>query len=170
MTHSLHHCSGRKNLGYVRQSFTLPATRQEAYNEPEISKEALMNKSFRLKSIRIENFRWIDSLEISFSVAGRDLLDPIYLAGDNGVCKTAVLEAILSLLHYRAGYCISGSTGLENLIHFGASKMSITGELEVNLGSSQDPFTLSYEVTQEHLKHDAFSSIEPRWVRVPFLT
>jgi len=51
----------------------------------------------RLKLVRVElrDFRGIDSLDLDFRDAAGRPLDDVYIAGDNGCGKTAVLEAIL---------------------------------------------------------------------------
>jgi hypothetical protein len=78
-----------------------------------------------------------------------------------------VLEAILLLLHYREGNWLAGSPGLENLIHFGASNLSITGQVDAAIFGPPASFKLSYEATREDLKQANLSSFEPRLSKIP---
>ncbi len=83
--------------------------------------------------LHIQNFRGIESLDLSFCGALNETLNLSILAGENGTGKTAALEAVLLLLGQRA-LLRPDLPPLREQIRFGADSFTISGEVEVNRG------------------------------------
>lgn len=96
----------------------------------------------RLKSITIADFRGIDSLEIEFPRDDGDRAGALVIAGDNGLGKTSVLEAIL-ILFGRVDLLPADTASPRELVRQGASDFSIEGTLQ--LGAREERWRVNRE-------------------------
>ncbi len=81
----------------------------------------------RLTRLDVRNFRGIDEISLDLRDAQGTALDLIVLAGANGSGKTALLEAILLLLH-RPDKLPRDAAPLREQIRFGAEALELRGE------------------------------------------
>jgi recombinational DNA repair ATPase RecF len=110
-----------------------------------------------LKSIKIENFRGIDSLELSFLDAFGNASDVIVLVGPNGCGKTTVLEACLFIAGH--SYLLRGANlhrdgFLRQAVRVGTTGFHIVAEVQ----KSEELYILDTEkigffVSDWHLAH-----------------
>ena len=80
-----------------------------------------MTRPLRLQRFSIHNFRGIDSLEIDLRDGTGDPVDLAVFAGDNGVGKTSVLEALLLMLR-KPDLLANDAPPLDLQVHFGAAE------------------------------------------------
>ncbi|WP_437957044.1 AAA family ATPase [Sorangium sp. So ce119] len=81
----------------------------------------------RLTRLDVRNFRGIDEISLDLRDARGTALDLIVLAGANGSGKTALMEAILLLLH-RPDLLPRDAAPLREQIRFGAEALELRGE------------------------------------------
>lgn len=94
----------------------------------------------RLRSISIKDFRGIDALQFELPPDDGVHASALVLAGDNGVGKTSVLEAIL-ILFGRVDLLPADTASPRDLVRQGAVDFEIRGELAV--GSSTEPWRVN---------------------------
>ncbi|MFO0605448.1 MAG: AAA family ATPase [Polyangiales bacterium] len=94
----------------------------------------------RLRSISIKNFRGIDTLEFELPPDDGPHAGALVLAGDNGVGKTSVLEAIL-ILFGRVDLLPADTASPRELVRQGAVDFEIRGELAA--GGRAEPWSVN---------------------------
>lgn len=100
----------------------------------------------RLRSLRIQDFRGIDALDLDLCDAEGQPLELIVLAADNGGGKTAILEAILLALGQRA-LLAEDAAPLAEQIRFGASSFEIAVGVRWERGADRRDFTATQKQT-----------------------
>jgi predicted ATP-dependent endonuclease of OLD family len=85
---------------------------------------------FGIRSVKIENFRCIDKLELDFTDPAGNPNDIVVIAGPNGCGKTAVLEACLLAMSGESE--VKGTVGAASVGNGGNSSL-IQAELDIDL-------------------------------------
>lgn len=116
-----------------------------------------------IRSVKIENFRCIDKLELDFTDPHGHPSDIIVIGGPNGSGKTAVLEACL--LAVGGESLLKGSKG-QAAIRQGTSETRIEVSLNTRDGSEPATHTIEYiaNPSDHYWSHDGIQSPSPQWI------
>jgi energy-coupling factor transporter ATP-binding protein EcfA2 len=83
----------------------------------------------RLLKLSVRDFRGIDKVELDLTDADGEPVNLAVLAGGNGCGKTALLEAIILLVHGQLDMLPTDAAPLQDQIRFGASSFSLAADL-----------------------------------------
>ncbi len=108
-----------------------------------------------IRSLVVENFRGIRSLELKFLDAFEDVSDIVVLAGPNGGGKTAILEACLLVLGHSA---LVRSSAASSLVHAGAPYFQITAQ--VHAGGENREVNIRGDASSEVSEHQTWDTQE----------
>jgi len=102
----------------------------------------------RLTRLSVRNFRGIDEIDLDLCDATGEPLDLVVLAGANGSGKSALIEAILLLMH-QPEKLPWDTAPLREQIRFGTEALELKGKFHRIVDDEPEPFETALRVTQD---------------------